>query len=170
MVLINGGSFYAACRGQGLVVDYRRLRDAFQDACHLVRINFYLALYEGDANEPVTNLLTWMSLNGFVIRSRRVPWKQVNADGSPRQKPRVDLDVEMAVDMLSASDAIDHIVMFTSSWNIVGAVEAVQRKGIRVTCVSTTDRVAGGAIDEDLHRQVDQFVDINDLRSVIVRV
>ena len=78
------------------------------------------------------------------------------------------MDVDLAVDMLEIADRVDHVVLFSGDGDFRRLVEAVQRKGVRVTVVSTVKSQPPMASD-DLRRQADTFVDLSDLADIIDR-
>ena len=63
---------------------------------------------------------------------------------------------------------LDHAVLFSGDGDFRRLVEAVQRKGVRVTVVSTVKSQPPMAADE-LRRQADAFVDLADLIAIIGR-
>jgi uncharacterized LabA/DUF88 family protein len=63
---------------------------------------------------------------------------------------------------------IDHMVLFSGDGDFRPLVEAVQRRGARVSVVSTTSTQPPMIADE-LRRQADQFVDIVELQPKISR-
>jgi uncharacterized LabA/DUF88 family protein len=63
---------------------------------------------------------------------------------------------------------VDHIVLFSGDGNFRSLVEAVQRRGVRVTVVSTISSQPPIIADE-LRRQADEFTDLTDLQSRIGR-
>ncbi|MDB5449010.1 MAG: hypothetical protein JWQ52_138, partial [Phenylobacterium sp.] len=79
-----------------------------------------------------------------------------------------DMDVEIAVDMMEMANSADHLVLFSGDGDFRCLVEAVQRKGARVTVVSTVKSQPPMASD-DLRRQADNFVDLADLADIIGR-
>ena len=69
------------------------------------------------------------------------------------------MDIELAVDAMEMADHIDHMVLFSGDGDFRSLVEAVQRKGVRVSCVSTITTQPPMVADE-LRRQADEFVDL----------
>ncbi len=63
---------------------------------------------------------------------------------------------------------IFHIVLFSGDGDFRPLVESLQRQGVRVSCVSTI-RSQPPMISDDLRRQVDNFIELEDLRDVIGR-
>jgi uncharacterized LabA/DUF88 family protein len=72
------------------------------------------------------------------------------------------------VDLLQAAEFVDHAFLFSGDGDFVPAIEAVQRKGMRVTVVSTIKSNPPMASD-DIRRAADNFIDLADLSSLIGR-
>jgi len=89
-------------------------------------------------------------------------------DAQGRKRWRGDMDVEIAVDMLEMAEHADHLLLFSGDGDFRVLVEAVQRKGARVTVVSTVKSQPPMASD-DLRRQADNFIDLSDLADMIGR-
>jgi uncharacterized LabA/DUF88 family protein len=69
---------------------------------------------------------------------------------------------------MEAAAYADHMVLFSGDGDFRALVEAVQRKGARVTVVSTL-KGQSGSISDELRRQADAFVDLADLGDLIGR-
>ena len=78
------------------------------------------------------------------------------------------MDIELAVDAMELAPNIDHMVLFSGDGDFRSLVEAVQRRGVRVTVVSTTTTQPPMVADE-LRRQADVFLDIAELQTKIGR-
>ena len=78
------------------------------------------------------------------------------------------MNVEMAVEAFELSEHIDHLIIFTGDGELRAMVEAVQRKGVRVTVVSSL-KTSPPMVSDDLRRQCDNFVEFADLRDVVER-
>ena len=78
------------------------------------------------------------------------------------------MDVELTVDIMEMSKQLDHVVLFSGDGDFRRLVESVQRKGVRVTVVSTI-RSQPPMVADELRRQADMFVDLFDLKSEIQR-
>jgi uncharacterized LabA/DUF88 family protein len=72
------------------------------------------------------------------------------------------------VDAMELADRVDQIVLFSGDGDFRSLVEAVQRRGVRVTVVSTISSQPPMIADE-LRRQADVFTDLTDLQSRIGR-
>ena len=78
------------------------------------------------------------------------------------------MDIELAVDAMELAEHVDQIVLFSGDGDFRSLVEAVQRRGVRVTVVSTISNQPPMIADE-LRRQADVFTDLMELRPLIVR-
>ena len=78
------------------------------------------------------------------------------------------MDIELAVDAMEMAEHLDHIVLFSGDGDFRSLVEAVQRKGVRVSVVSTNTTQPAMVADE-LRRQADEFIDLVSLSAKIGR-
>ena len=78
------------------------------------------------------------------------------------------MDIELAVDAMELAEHVDQIVLFSGDGSFRSLVEAVQRRGVRVTVVSSMS-VRPPMIADELRRQADVFTDLTELRSKIGR-
>jgi hypothetical protein len=112
-------------------------------------------------------------LHGADRRSGVFPYPALDrlvgfTDSSGRRKIKGNMDIELAVDVLEMAEHLDHIVLFSGDGDFRRLVEAVQRKGVRVTVVSTV-RSQPSMVADELRRQSDIFIDIFDLQDEIAR-
>jgi uncharacterized LabA/DUF88 family protein len=85
-----------------------------------------------------------------------------------RKRHRGDMNVEIAVDMMEMAAHVDHVVLFSGNGDFQHAIAAVQRRGVRVSVVSTLKSQPSVASDE-VRRQADSFIDLADLAAIIAR-
>jgi uncharacterized LabA/DUF88 family protein len=78
------------------------------------------------------------------------------------------MDVELAVDALELAPHLDEMVLFSGDGDFRSLVEAVQRRGVQVTVISTISSQPPMIADE-LRRQADVFTDLAELKSRIGR-
>ena len=164
-LFIDGANLYATARTLGFDVDYRRLYQFFDQDCRLVRAYYYTALIEDQEYSPIRPLIDWLDYNGYTMVTK--PTKEFT-DASGRRKIKGNMDIELAIDVLEMADKLDHIVLFSGDGDFRRLVEAVQRKGVRVTVVSSI-RSQPPMIADELRRQADIFVDLSDLEERIAR-
>jgi len=164
-LFIDGANLYASARALGFDIDYKRLLSAFSGEGILIRAFYYTALLEEQEYSPIRPLVDWLDYNGYTMVTK--PAKEFT-DASGRRKIKGNMDIELAIDVLEMADHLDNIVLFSGDGDFRRLVEAVQRKGIRVTVVSTVKSVPPMVADE-LRRQADDFIDLSSLSNEIAR-
>ena len=78
------------------------------------------------------------------------------------------MDIELTVDALELSDVLDHYVIFSGDGDFRTLVEALQRRGKKVSVVSTMASQPP-MISDDLRRQADHFIDLMTLKGEVGR-
>ena len=164
-LFIDGANLYSASKSLGFYIDYKKLLDEFRKRGVLIRAYYYTALVEDQEYSPIRPLVDWLDYNGFTMVTK--PAREYT-DREGRKRFRGDMDLEIAVDVMELAPRCDHIVLFSGDGDFRCLVEAVQRKGVRVTVVSTVKSQPPMASD-DLRRQADSFVDLADLVDIIGR-
>ena len=164
-LFIDGANLYATARSLGFDIDYKRLLDVFSGHCNLVRSLYYTALVEDQEYSPIRPLVDWLDYNGYTMVTK--PTKEFT-DATGRRKVKGNMDIELAVDVMEMLDHLDHIVLFSGDGDFRRLVEAVQRRGRRVTVVSTL-RSQPPMVADELRRQADIFIDLADMQALIAR-
>lgn len=164
-VFIDGANLYAAARGLGFDIDYRKLLELFANKGRLVRAFYYTALVENEEYSPIRPLVDWLDYNGYTMVTK--PTKEFT-DAFGRRKIKGNMDIELAIDVMEMSDRVEHIVIFSGDGDFRRLVEAVQRKGVRVSVVSTM-RSQPPMVADELRRQADNFIELQDIANMIAR-
>jgi len=164
-MFIDGANLYAAARGLGFDIDYKRLLEVFAGRGRLVRAFYYTALIENEEYSPIRPLVDWLDYNGYSMVTK--PTKEFT-DAFGRRKIKGNMDIELALDVLEMSDHVEHIIIFSGDGDFRRLVEAVQRKGVRVSVVSTM-RSSPPMVADELRRQADNFIELQDLMPHIAR-
>ncbi len=165
-LFIDGANLYSAAKALDFDIDYKKLLDEFRRRGVLIRAYYYTAIVEGDDYSPIRPLVDWLDYNGFTLVTK--PAREFT-DREGRKRWRGDMDMEIAVDMMELAGAgADHLVLFSGDGDFRPLVAAVQRRGARVTVVSTI-RSQPPMASDDLRRQADTFVDLSDLAGIIGR-
>ncbi len=164
-VFIDGANLYATARALGFDIDYKRLLELFTSGCRLIRAFYYTALVEDQEYSPIRPLVDWLDYNGYTMVTK--PTKEFT-DASGRRKVKGNMDIELAIDMMEMAEHLDHIVLFSGDGDFRRLVEAIQRKGVRVTIISTV-RSQPSMVADELRRQADRFIDLSDLQGDIER-
>lgn len=164
-LFIDGSNLYAAARALNFDIDYKRLLEVFASKGHLIRAFYYTALVEDQEYSPIRPLVDWLDYNGYTMVTK--PTKEFT-DAQGRRKIKGNMDIELAIDVMEMAEHLDHIVIFSGDGDFRRLVDAVQRKGVRVTVVSTTKSNPPMVADE-LRRQADNFIDLTDLEDTVTR-
>jgi uncharacterized LabA/DUF88 family protein len=164
-VFIDGANLYSTAKGLAFDMDYKKLLEEFRKHGRFIRASYYTALVEDQDFSPIRPLVDWLDYNGYTLVTK--PAKEYT-DAAGRRRFKGDMDVELAVDLLQAAEYCDHAFLFSGDGDFVAAIEAVQRKGMRVSVVSTIKSNPPMASD-DIRRAADTFVDLADLSSLIGR-
>ena len=164
-LFIDGANLYSTAKALNADLDFSKLVEMYRATAVLVRAYYYTAVIEGEEFSPIKPLVDWLDYNGFTVVTKPVK-RFTDAQGHTRTKG--NMDIEIAVDMLEFAAHVDHIVLFSGDGDFRRLVEAVQAKGVRVTVVSTV-KTQPPQIADELRRQADVFVDLNDLLPQIGR-
>jgi uncharacterized LabA/DUF88 family protein len=164
-LFIDGANLYSAARSLGFEIDYRRLLESFRKESHLVRAFYYTALVEDQEYSPLRPLIDWLDYNGFTMVTK--PAKEYT-DSMGRRKVKGNMDIELAIDVMEMAPHVDHVVLFSGDGDFRRLVEAVQRKGVRVSVVSST-KTQPPMVADELRRQADTFIELQDLMPKIMR-
>jgi uncharacterized LabA/DUF88 family protein len=164
-LFIDGSNLYAAGKALGFDIDYKLLRNEFMRRGKLLRAFYYTALLDNDEYSPIRPLVDWLHYNGYSMVTK--PAKEYT-DSQGRRKVKGNMDIELAVDAMELAPRVDHIVLFSGDGDFRPLVESLQRQGVRVSVVSTI-RSQPPMISDDLRRQADNFIELDDLKEVIGR-
>lgn len=164
-LFIDGANLYAASRNLGFDIDYKKLLTAFQKRGYLLRAYYYTALVDDQEYSSIRPLIDWLDYNGYRVVTK--PAKEFT-DHSGRRKIKGNMDIELAVTAMELAEAVDHFVLFSGDGDFRSLVEALQRKGRKVSVVSTLTTQPPMIADE-LRRQADHFIDLRTLQIEIGR-
>src|SRR3954467_951679 len=158
-LFIDGANLYATTKTLGFDIDYKRLLKEFQGRGTLVRAFYYTALVEDQEYSSIRPLIDWLDYNGYRVVTK--PTKEF-VDSTGRRKIKGNMDIELAIDALELAPYIEHAVLFSGDGDFRSLVEALQRRGVRVSVVSTVSTQPPMVADE-LRRQADEFIDLSHL-------
>ncbi len=164
-LFIDGANLYAASKSLGFDVDYRKLLKAFQKRGYLLRAYYYTALIEDQEYSSIRPLIDWLDYNGYKVVTK--PAKEFT-DSMGRRKIKGNMDIELAIDAMEQSETVDHMVIFSGDGDFTTLVEALQRRGRKVSVISTM-ATQPPMIADDLRRQADHFIDLVSLKAEIGR-
>ena len=164
-LFIDGANLYAAARALGFDIDYKRLLELFAAEGRLIRAFYYTALVEDQEYSPIRPLVDWLDYNGYTMVTK--PTKEFT-DAAGRRKIKGNMDIELAIDVMEMAEHLDHVVLFSGDGDFRRLVEAVQRKGVRVSVVSTV-RSQPPMVADELRREADNFIELQDIADKIAR-
>ncbi len=164
-LFIDGSNLYASAKALEFDIDYKLLLNWAAEKGRLVRAFYYTALVEDQEYSPIRPLVDWLDYNGYTMVTK--PTKEF-VDSQGRRKIKGNMDIELAVDMMELAGHVDHIMLFSGDGDFRKLVEAVQRKGVRVTVVSTV-KSSPPMVADELRRQADHFLELDLLASEIQR-
>ena len=164
-LFVDGSNLYAATRTLGFDIDYKKLLREFGSRGRLVRAFYFTALLEDQEYSSIRPLVDWLDYNGFAVVTR--PAREF-VDSTGRRRVKGNMDIDLAVRAMEMAEHLDHIVLFSGDGDFRALVEALQRKGLRVSVVSTMTTQPPMIADE-LRRQADEFIELAGLISRIGR-
>ena len=164
-LFIDGANLYATSKSLGFDIDYKRLLQEFQGKGYLLRAYYYTALAEDQEYSSIRPLIDWLDYNGYTVVTK--PTKEF-VDATGRRKIKGNMDIELAVDVMELANSVDHFVLFSGDGDFRSLVEAVQRRGKKVSVISTL-ATQPPMIADELRRQADNFVDLVTLQAKIGR-
>ena len=164
-IFIDGANFYSTGKSLEFDIDYKKMLELFKGKGRLIRANYYTALLEQDDYSPIRPLIDWLDYNGYHVITK--PAKSYT-DRDGRTRVKGDMDIEMTVDMITLADHVDHIILCTGDGDFRAAIEAVQRKGTRVSVLSSM-ATRPAMLSDELRRQADAVIEIADMGKLIGR-
>jgi len=164
-LFIDGANLYATAKALGFDIDYKRLLVHFRRQGQLVRALYYTALVEDQEYSSIRPLIDWLDYNGYTMVTKTA---KEFTDATGRRKIKGNMDIELAVDAMELSEYLDHIVLFSGDGDFRRLVEAVQRRGLRVSVVSTI-KSSPPMVADELRRQADDFIELSELAPLIAR-
>ncbi|MBB4372508.1 uncharacterized LabA/DUF88 family protein [Bradyrhizobium sp. cir1] len=165
-LFIDGSNLYATSKALGFDIDYRRLLSEFQSRGTLLRAFYYTTVIEDQEFSSIRPLIDWLDYNGYTVVTKLT--KEFVDATTGRRKVKGSMDVELAVNAMELADHVDQIVLFSGDGDFRSLVESLQRRGVRVTVVSTLS-TQPPMIADDLRRQADVFIDLAELKQKVGR-
>jgi uncharacterized LabA/DUF88 family protein len=172
VLAVDGHSMFYAQQKVGWFFDPRRLLAlaASGEGVELTSSFWYAGLKDPTDQRPFRDALTGL---GYTVRTK--PLRELpsgsgggssgwggggGGEGEPqRHFTRANLDVEVAIDLLSVADRTDEIWLLSGSRDLERLVEVLRARGLRTVLISTEGMVA-----RELRNAADQFVDLASLR------
>lgn len=152
-VFIDGSNLFYAALQLGIEIDYTKLLCRLTAGSRLFRAFFYTGVDR--ANEKQQGFLLWMRRNGYRVHSKDLVQLP---DGSKK----ANLDVEIAVDMMSLVGCYDTAVLVSGDGDLAYAVDAASYEGVRIEVVSLRSMTSDSLINVS-----DRYVDLDSIKDDI---
>ena len=152
-VFIDGSNLFYAALQLGIEIDYTKLLRRLTAGSRLFRAFFYTGVDR--TNEKQQGFLLWMRRNGYRVHSKDLVQLP---DGSKK----ANLDVEIAVDMMSLVDCYDTAVVVSGDGDLAYAVDAASYEGVRVEVVSLRSMTSDSLINVS-----DRYIDLDSIKDDI---
>jgi uncharacterized LabA/DUF88 family protein len=187
---VDGWNFkYATYDSFGIHADFSSLLDVISKDSILIRAYYYTGEWTSDSidqyvkltspRDPVAvkedlenqrrrsqSFFRFLNRNGYMVV--RKPLK-VFAGGAIK----ADLDLELAIDMLSLCDRCDKYILCSGDGDFVPLVKAVAQRGVRIAVLSTQHPDAYARCNfkaaDELVDAADEFIELADLLPQIAR-
>jgi uncharacterized LabA/DUF88 family protein len=164
-LFVDGTNLHSTARALGFDIDYKRLLREFQSRGTVLRAFYYTAVVEDQEYTAIRPLIDWLGYNGYTVVTKAA---KEFIDASGRRKVKGSMDIDIAVDAMEIAGHVDQIVLFSGNGDFCPMVEAVKRRGVSVTVVSTIASQPPMLADE-LRRKADVFIDLAELQIKIGR-
>lgn len=164
-LFIDGAKLHSAVRALGFEIDFKKLLEMFERRGSLLRAFYYTTIMEDLEYCSVRPLIDWLDYNGYTVVTKAA---KEFTDETGRRRTKGNIDIELAVGALEIAEHVDEIVLFSGEGNLRSLLTALQRRGIKITIVST---LAGAPpmVADELRRQADEFIDLRALEPKLSR-
>ncbi len=166
IVLIDGANMYATTKSLGFDIDFSKFYHEINQSCNLLRIYYYTALVEDNDRILLKPLVDWLTYNNYTMVTK--PAKVIiSSDGVRKIKGNMDVEIAVdAIDIVASNPLIGHVILCTGDGDFISLVKVLQRRGVKVTVLSSIFTHPPMCAD-DLRKQADTFVELNDLRPLL---
>ncbi|MGK7872143.1 MAG: NYN domain-containing protein [Xenococcaceae cyanobacterium] len=152
-IFIDGSNLFHAAVQLGIEINYAKLLCRLTAGARLLRAFFYTGV--DPTNERQQSFLLWMRRNGYRVIAKDITQFP---DGSKK----ADLDVEIAVDMMTLVGHYDTAILVSGDGDLAYAVNAVSYQGVRVEVVSLRSMTSDSLINF-----ADTYIDLNAIKEDI---
>ncbi|MEY2984241.1 MAG: hypothetical protein RLZZ568_858 [Cyanobacteriota bacterium] len=152
-IFIDGSNLFYAALQLGIEIDYTKLLHCLTGGSRLLRAFFYTGVDR--SNEKQQGFLLWMRRNGYRVIAKDLVQLP---DGSKK----ANLDVEIAVDLMSLVGAYDTAVVVSGDGDLAYAADAVSYRGARIEVVSLRSMTSDSLINVS-----DRYVDLDSIKDEI---
>lgn len=152
-VFVDGSNLFYAALQLGIEIDYTKLLSCLTTNTRLLRAFFYTGV--DPTNEKQQGFLLWMRRNGYRVVTKDLVQLP---DGSKK----ANLDVEIAIDMMTLSAHVDTAILVSGDGDLAYAVNAIAYQGVRVAVVSLRSMTSDSLINV-----ADCYIDLDTIKQNI---
>jgi uncharacterized LabA/DUF88 family protein len=149
-LFFDGPNHAEALNRAGLTMNYSKFLVYLRREYNIVSARYYSGISESAEHRGVREFLTVLSKHGYVPVTKAV---KIHASGV-----KANLDVEIAVDMVTMAPRLDKIMLFSGDGDFTYLVDTMQRFGVHVTVCAHKP-----SLSAELRRQCDEFLELQDL-------
>ncbi len=164
-LFVDGANFYSTVKSLDFDIDYKKMLELFKGKGRFVNARYYTAIIENEEYSPIRPLVDWLNYNGYQVISK--PAKSYT-DRDGRSRIKGNMDIELALDMVEMAEHVDHIILCSGDGDFRAAVDACQRKGTRVSVLSSM-RTKPSMLADELRRQANDVIELSDMEALIGR-
>lgn len=155
-IFIDGSNLFYAAMQLEIEIDYTKLLRHLTADSRLLRSFFYTGVDRH--NEKQQGFLLWMRHNGYRVVSKDLVHL-------PNGSTKANLDIEIAVDMISLVKSYDTAVLLSGDGDLAYAVNAISYQGVRVEVVSLRSMTSDSLINV-----ADRYVDLDTIKEDIQKL
>ncbi len=170
---VDGHSMFYAQQKLGWFFDPRRLLAlaGSQQGMELGSAFWYAGLKDPTDQRPFRDALTSL---GYTVRTRYLRELPSGNDdarhndlraGDQRHYVRANLDVEIAIDLLTVAPRTDAVWLLSGSRDLDRLVEVLRAQGLKITLITTEGMVA-----RELRNAADRFLDLATLKPELEKL
>ena len=152
-IFIDGSNLFYAATHLNIEINYTKLLRCLTKKRRLLRAYFYTAI--DNTNKKQQGFLLWMRRNGYRVVAKELI---EHPDGSRK----ANLEVELAVDMLTLARYCNTLVLLSGDGELTYAVDAVSYQGVQVEVVSL-----GLMTSDSLFKVADSYTDLAKIKHDI---
>jgi uncharacterized LabA/DUF88 family protein len=152
-IFIDASNLSSAATHLNVEIDYTKLLHYLTKKRKLLRAYFYTAV--DSTNKKQQSFLFWMRRHGYRVVTKELIQ---HPDGSKK----ANLEVEIAVDMLTLARYCNTLVLLSGEEELIYAVDAVSYQGVKVEVVSL-----GLMISDSLLSVADCYIDLEEIKQNI---
>lgn len=154
-IFIDGANLFYAIQELGIRIDYTKLLALLVGKDTLFRAVYYTGAEAAD--EKQRGFFLWLRHHGFRVVSKPVLQRP---DGSKK----ANLDVEMAMDIVSLAGQYDTVVLVSGDGDLACALHQVSAQSARVEVVSLRSMTSEALIDV-----ADSYVNLEEIQDKVCK-